>query len=454
MTVPGFLLAGTHSGCGKSTLTAGLLRAFSQRGRTIAPFKAGPDYLDPKLHRVAAGRTSWNLDGWFLDDAALREAWGRGSSGADLALVEGVMGLFDGADPVHFRGSGADLAMRLGLPAVLVLDASGVGGSVAATVLGHARLRPELDLAGVIFNRVASERHYDLLKTAVEAHTNVKPLGWAGKLGTWRLPERHLGIFRPEELPDLEANLQGLAMELASTLDLDTLASLARAPGNVPIETASSRGGLPVALARDTAFSFTYADTLDRLERLGVRWVPFSPLREDLPEGVAGLYLPGGYPELHAEELSRNGRFFASLRAAHAAGMPIFAECGGYMTLAEALVDAGGRAHPMAGLVPGRSHMAGRLQSFGYKRLTALKDTLFCAAGSEGKAHEFHHSVWEGEIPSPAWRSESLRGEGTWQGCAKGKLLASYAHLHFGGMPAWAEMWAANMREWQGTRTP
>ncbi|MDR3672755.1 MAG: cobyrinate a,c-diamide synthase [Holophaga sp.] len=449
MTTPGFLLAGTHSGCGKSTLAAGLMRAYVQRGRVVAPFKAGPDYLDPMLHRVAAGRTSWNLDGWFLDDAGLRETWARGSAGSGLALVEGVMGLFDGADPVSFRGSGADLALRLGLPAVLVVDASGVGGSVAATVLGHARLVPGLDLAGVIFNRVASDRHYGILEAAVRAHTDVKPLGWAGALKAWRLPERHLGIFRPEELPDLEGNLQGLARDLAATLDLDALAALARAPQGIPCLPPPPPGELPVALARDAAFSFSYADTLDRLERLGVRWVPFSPLREDLPAGVAGVYLPGGYPELHAGELSRNGPFFASLRAAHAAGMPIFAECGGYMALAEALVDADGRAHPMAGLIPGRSRMAGRLQSFGYKHLTAARDTLFCAAGAEGRAHEFHHSVWDGTIASPAWACRSLGGESSLQGHAEGNLLASYAHLHFGAMPSWAETWVARMRAWQ-----
>jgi cobyrinic acid a,c-diamide synthase len=448
MTTPGFLLAGTHSGCGKSTLTAGLLRAYVLQGKVVAPFKAGPDYLDPMLHRAASGRTSWNLDGWLLDDAGLRETWARGCACADLALVEGVMGLFDGADPVSFRGSGADLALRLGLPAVLVVDASGVGGSVAATVLGHASLVPGFDLAGVIFNRVASDRHYTLLRAAVETHTNVKPLGWARQFQAWRLPERHLGIFRPEELPDLEQNLQGFAQDLASTLDLDALAVLARAPESAPVATAPPPGELPVALARDAAFSFTYADTLDRLERLGVRWMPFSPLREDLPAGVAGLYLPGGYPELHAEELSRNGRFFASLRAAHAAGMPIFAECGGYMTLADALVDASGRTYAMAGLIPGRSRMAGRLQSFGYKRLTAARDSLLCAAGAEGKAHEFHHSVWDGETARPAWDCRSLRGEGSLQGHAEGNLLASYAHLHFGGMPTWAETWVDRMRAW------
>jgi cobyrinic acid a,c-diamide synthase len=451
MSVPGFLLAGTHSGCGKSTLAAGLLRAFVQSGRTIAPFKTGPDYLDPMLHRVAAGRVSWNLDGWFMDDAGLREAYARGAAGADLALVEGVMGLFDGADPVDFRGSGADLALRLGLPVILVVDASGVGGSVAATVLGHARLRPELHLAGVVFNRVASERHYALLKAAVEAHTEVRPLGWAGKQTSWRLPERHLGIHQPEELPDLPAQLDGLGRALAATLDLEALAGLARAPGQLPERLdAGAPGDLPVAVARDAAFSFIYADTLERLERLGVRWVPFSPLREDLPPGVAGLYLPGGYPELHAEELSRNGALFASLRRAHAAGMPIYAECGGFMTLAEALVDERGQSHPMAGLLPGRAHMAGRLQSFGYKRLTALRDTLFCPAGGEGKAHEFHHSLWEGELPPAAWRAEDLRGQGGPMGAAQGNLLASYAHVHFGGTPEWAMAWVARMRAWAG----
>jgi len=450
MNAPGFLLAGTHSGCGKTTLTAGLLRAFVRSGRTVAPFKTGPDYLDPMLHRAAAGRVSWNLDGWFLDDAGLREAYARGGSGADLALVEGVMGLFDGAGPVDFRGSGADLALRLGLPAVLVVDAAGVGGSVAATVLGHARLRPELRLAGVVFNRVASDRHYALLKAAVEAHTEVRPLGWAGNLAAWRLPERHLGIHQPEELPDLEAGLDGLARALAATLDLEALAGLARIPGNLPeIREPAGCGDLPVALARDAAFSFIYADTLERLERLGVRWVPFSPLREDLPPGVAGVYLPGGYPELHAEELSRNGALFASLRRAHAAGMPIYAECGGFMTLAEALVDAQGRAHPMAGLVPGRSRMSGSLQAFGYKRLTALRDTLFCPAGAAGKAHEFHHSLWEGELPAPAWSAGNLQGEAAPMGVAAGNLLASYAHVHFGGTPEWARAWVARMRAWQ-----
>lgn len=445
MSLPGFLLAGTHSGCGKTTLAAGLLRAFRHRGTVIAPFKAGPDYLDPMLHAVAAGRPSWNLDGWFLDDQGLREAYARGGAGAELALAEGAMGLFDGADPVTFQGSGADLARRLGLPVVLVVDGSGMGGSVAATVLGHARMWTDLDLAGVILNRLGGSRHFELQRAAIEAHAGVKVLGWMPESGDWRLPERHLGIVQPSEIEGLDAALDALAREVAATIDLEALAALARTPEAQPAVEPVPKGDLPVALARDEAFGFIYADTLDRLERLGVRWVPFSPLRERLPEGVAGLYLPGGYPELHAEALS-GSPFLAGLRAAHAEGLPIFAECGGYMIFSEALVDLQGRAHPMAGLVPGRTRMTERLQSFGYKRLRALRDNLFCPAGTEGRAHEFHHSVWEGAPPVPAWETASLQGEAGSDGFAQGNLLAGYLHLHFGANPAWAGRWVSRMR--------
>lgn len=442
---PGFVLAGTHSGCGKTTLTAGLLRAFRNRGVRIAPFKAGPDYLDPMLHAAAAGRPSWNLDGWFLEDEGLREAYARGSQGTELALVEGVMGLFDGADAATFRGSSADLARRLGLPVVLVVDGGSVGGSVAATVLGHRALQPDLDLAGVILNRLSGEGHFALQRAAIHRHAKVPVLGWVAASPEWQLPERHLGILQPHELGDLDGALDRLARTLEDTLDLAALQRLAIAPRG-PIEVSSvPAGDLPVALARDEAFGFIYADTLDRLARLGVRWVPFSPLREHMPSPIAGLYLPGGYPELHAEALSK-APFLADVRAAHARGLPIFAECGGYMVLCEALVDGAGRAHRMAGVIPGRTRMTDHLQSFGYKRLTTLADSLFGPAGSVGKAHEFHCSVHEDGLPNPAWRSESLEGASRVEGHAAGNLLASYAHIPFGANPAWADAWVARMR--------
>jgi cobyrinic acid a,c-diamide synthase len=227
------------------------------------------------------------------------------------------------------------------------------------------------------------------------------------------------------------------------------LASMARSPiaVNIPI-TKSLSSSLPVAIAKDAAFSFIYEDTLDRLERLGVRWVPFSPLRDRLPLDVAGVYLPGGYPELHAEELSRNGSLFADLRYAHSIGMPIFAECGGYMSMAEAMIGINGCTYPMANIIPGRSRMTNRLQSFGYKRLIAAQNTLLCPKEAIGKAHEFHYSIWEGIPNSPAWLSTGTNGNDAWQGHVDGNLLASYVHLHFGAMPNWANTWVTKMRRW------
>lgn len=453
--IPGLVLAAPNSSSGKTTLTAGLLKAFRRRGLVVAPFKAGPDYLDPLLHGAAAGRPSWNLDGWFMDDAALREAWARGGAGADLGLVEGVMGLFDGADPVSFQGSTADLARRLALPVVLVVDASNVAGSVAATVLGHAALWPDLQLKGVLFNRVGSEGHYRLLADAVRAHTDVRPLGFVPPDDRWHLPERHLGLHRPHDLPDLNERLGALADQLEATVDLDALTKLAARPdpGTSARILSSSAGDLPVALARDEAFAFVYADTLERLAALGVRWVPFSPLRDPLPEGVAGVYLPGGYPELHAGALSANRAFLGPLRErvrhGERGGLPCYAECGGYMILADSLEDAEGRAHSMAGLLPGRVRMTPRLQQFGYKRLRLERDCLLGSAGSEGRGHEFHHSTWEGASASPAYEATPTRGPGRLEGHAEGNLFASYVHLHFAANPAWAEQWVTRMRAWR-----
>ena len=449
--VPGLLIAGTHSGCGKTTLMVGLLRALWKQGIETAPFKCGPDFLDPQLHHVAAGRSSWNLDTWFMSDAALRETYMRGSCGAEIAVIEGVMGLFDGADHITFEGSSADIATRLGVPVILVVDAFGVGGSVAAMVLGHTRLWPKLSIAGVIFNRVSNEGHYRILKEAVEAHTNVTPLGYAGISAAWRLPERYLGIHRPSEIPDLDRSLDALAVELVKTIDVNAIRALAVHVACPLIEATAPAGEVPVGLAWDEAFSFAYTDTLDRMERLGIRWVPFSPLRERLPEGIAGLYLPGGYPELHAEELSSNAEFRVQLKQALSEGLPCYAECGGLMVLSEALVTLDGRTYEMVGAIPGMTRMTENLQRFGYKELETCSDTLLSPVGGKARGHEFHYSIWEDGPPQNAYSTHSVDNESHVEGYAQGNLLATYCHIHFASAPEWAERWAARMRAWKTT---
>jgi cobyrinic acid a,c-diamide synthase len=325
------------------------------------------------------------------------------------------------------------------------VDGSAVGGSVAATVLGHAALWPDLDLAGVVFNRVAGPGHYALLREAVAAHTRVRCLGYAAASPGWSLPERHLGIHRPFEIPGLEPALDALAAQLAGTVDLEALRALAR-PGPDGAFPPGLPADLPVGLAWDEAFSFAYTDTLERLERLGVRWVPFSPLRDQLPAGLRGLYLPGGYPELHAPALARNRPFLEALKAALAAGLPCYAECGGLMLLGQSLVTLDGRAHPMAGVLPGRAVMTDGLQHFGYCELETRRDTLLAPAGSRARAHQFHCSRWEGGEPD-AFLASPVRGVPVPEGFARGDLLASYAHLHFAAAPGWAEHWVGRLRQ-------
>lgn len=457
MNTPAFLLAGTHSGSGKSTLCAGLLRAYRNRGCHIAPFKAGPDYLDPKLHKAASNHESWNLDAFFQDEEGLLESFERNTRDADLALVEGVMGLFDGYDPVHFKGSAAHLAKLLDIPVVLVVDGAGVGASLAATVLGHKNLMPELHISGVILNRVSGAKHAELQQSAIVDHTGIPVIGYLPKQKNWSLPERHLGIHQPEEIQGLDQALDELAKVIEAHINLDALQTLARPVRSItdthaPQPSKHLRVGLRVGLSLDEAFNFIYPDTLDCLERLGVEWVPFSPLRDSLPERLDGLYLCGGYPELHAEKLSQNQTILAQLRQAHQDDLPIFAECGGYMLLGECLTDITGQSFEMAGVIPGRFRMTERLRAFGYKHITAECDNLLAQKGEVGKAHEFHHSQLEALNPAPAWKAEGLSGKSHQEGYAKGNLLASYAHLHFGAQRHWAERWVKRMEAWKATK--
>ncbi|GAA6760592.1 cobyrinate a,c-diamide synthase [Thermus oshimai] len=424
MRLPRLLLAAPHSGAGKTTAALALLLALRDRGLKVQPFKVGPDYIDPTHLEGASGRRPYNLDGFFLDEEGLLALFRHGARGADLALVEGVMGLFDGKDPLGRVGSTAQVAALLRAPVVLVVDAGGMAGSIAPLALGFARHHPGVRVVGVIANRVGSERHAEILKEALAAH-GLPLLGWLPKDPALELPERHLGlVLAGEAEPDWEA------LRTLPRLDLEGLLRLAQeapplpeAPPFLP-EKAPPR--LRVAYAWDRAFRFYYPEALELLEALGAELIPFSPLEDEALPQAEALLLGGGYPELFAERLSENGAMRSAVRAFPG---PIVAECGGYMYLSEGLW-VGERFFPMVGLAPGEARMAD-LPVLGYREVEALKDTPVARKGERLKGHEFHYARLP-PSPSPAWRR--VGGEEV-EGWTDGRVLASFVHLYLPARP-------------------
>lgn len=437
-SVPRLVLAGTASGVGKTSLAVGIMAALRARGRSVAPFKAGPDYIDPTYHGLAAGRPSRNLDSWLLPPANLLTLFQRAAAASDLALVEGGMGLFDGRSGGGEAGSTAELAKLLRAPVVLVLDVGKQARSAAAVARGFQTFDPTLDLAGFILNRVGSARHADLVKREVEAVTGRPVLGALPKSAEVELPERHLGLIPSSELGRAEAVVGRLGELVAEHLDLDTLLRLAEATPPPPVEvdelfpTEPRQPSRRLAVARDEAFSFYYEDNLDLLAAHGAELAPFSPLRDEaLPAGADGLYLGGGFPELFAERLAANRPLLEDLRRAAGAGLPIYAECGGLMYLAEQLTDFNGARHTMAGLLPCQVAMTEQRMALGYVKLRTRRDTLLSAAGRELRGHEFHWSrLSAGAELADAY--DVLEPSQRREGFASTKLLASYVHLHFG----------------------
>lgn len=455
------LIAGTASGVGKTTLTTGLIAAFRRRGLVVRPFKAGPDYLDPTYHALAAGTPGRNLDTWLVPHERLRAMFATATADADLAIVEGVMGLYDGAEYLDEVGSTAELAKLLDIPTILVLDVRAQARSAAASVLGFQRFDQDVPLAGVICNRVGSVGHYTGVKAAIAATSGLPVLGGLHRLADGAIPERHLGLVRADEGAQGAALIGALADAVEVGCDLDALLALASAAPSLTVES----GQLPlphdgprpvIAYAHDAAFSFYYAENLDLLRQCGAELRPFSPLADAaLPPGTAALYLGGGYPELHAAQLAANRPFLAALRAAIAGGMPCYAECGGLMYLTEGLTDTEGNHHPLVGLLPGRAVMRRRRSHLGYATVRALADTPLLRAGEAVRGHEFHYSTWEdapGDIPR-AYRMEPRRGaEARLEGFARGNLLASYVHLHFWSEPVLAKRFVAAAAGYGGRR--
>jgi cobyrinic acid a,c-diamide synthase len=448
MTPKRLLIAGANSGVGKTTLTMGLIAALRRRGLRVQPFKAGPDYIDPTYHTLAAGLPCRNIDTWMVPPHRALHLFNQAARSVDLALIEGVMGLFDGFSYESEAGSSAEIAKLVGAPVLLVIDVGKMARSAGAIARGYADFDSNLALAGFILNRCGSEGHYQGVKLAVEQATQRPVVGWLPKNAELHIPERHLGLVPIDERGELSNFITRVADLIDTYFDLDHIIELAAQAGSLAPQTSPERclnppnlnssGRAKIGVARDAAFSFYYEDNLDLLRQAGAEIVFFSPQTEaSLPPGLNGLYLGGGFPEMHAAQLAANLSLRESIRQAHAAGLPIYAECGGLMYLSEAIIDLEGRRHEMVGLVPGLTRMQPRLISLGYRLVESPTGNFLLPPGRTTRGHEFHWSLWETQTTAPAWLIQPRRSNETPRpdGYADGHLIASYVHLHFAHDP-------------------
>ncbi|WP_417671706.1 cobyrinate a,c-diamide synthase [Roseibium sp.] len=424
----GLLIAAPQSGAGKTTVTLALLRAMHHSGVRVVSAKSGPDYIDPKFHEAASNAPCINLDAWAMPEGQIRHLAASHAAGADLLIVEGAMGLFDGA--ANGEGSAADLAACLVLPVLLVVDCAKQAQSVAALVAGFQTFRDDLQIAGLILNRVGSARHEAMLRKALDP-LGIPVLGALPRLEGLVLPERHLGLVQAEEHSGLEDFLEGAAAICAERVDLGALRHLARpvTSANIDGQTALPPLGQRIAVASDVAFAFSYPHVLESWRRVGAELSFFSPLADETPDPDAdAIYLPGGYPELHAGKLAAAQRFKASMADAATRGVLIYGECGGYMALGQALTDADGVAHEMLGLLPLETSFATRKRHLGYRVIEAMSGTPWRGPLS---AHEFHYAtiVREGS----AERLFSARdAEGNMlddMGLRAANVMGSFAHV-------------------------
>ncbi len=447
--LPSILVAGVSSNCGKTTVTLGLMAALKESGIHVQPFKCGPDFIDPTLHEMVTGNTSWNLDIRMCGKKYVRSLFAQEATRNGINVIEGVMGLFDGGE-----ASAASLAALLSIPVILVVDSSSSAESIAAVVKGFESM-PQLPggIAGVILNRVASPRHLELARSAVHQYCRAPVIGWLPRKKTIEIPSRHLGLFMGSEAP-LGKDISILSSLIRSHLDMDAVIQISRksrgpgicAPAFSQDADEACRGPeVTIAIARDRAFCFYYPDNLRIIQCRGAELVPFSPTGDErLPEGISGIYLGGGYPELSARALSENQSMREEITGFARSGRPLLAECGGFMYLCRSITTATGRRFEMAGVFPADSFMQERLSSLGYRRAQL---TRACPLGTEGKrlfGHEFHYSRTEffGQVKT-AFRLEDGRNEGY----LSENTLAGYMHMHFGRTPGAAARFVETCRK-------
>lgn len=432
---PRIVIAATQSGAGKTTIVSGILAALKKRGLDVQPYKVGPDYIDTGFHEVASGKPSHNLDSWLVGEEKLDEIFFSPSTTPKIAVIEGVMGLYDGG--VGGVSSTAQIAQILRAPVVLVIDVKSMGTSAAAIALGFREFDKNINLAGVILNRVGSESHKKMIVDALEK-LNIKCFGAIKRNAEFVLPERHLGLVPTAENNFAEV-IEKICATVESELDIDALIKIAEtAPAvNFEIPTAKKIStACKIAVAKDAAFNFYYEESLHELEKLGAELVYFSPLEdENLPKDISGLIIGGGFPEMFAEKLQANKKIRRAIRAAAENFLPIYAECGGFMYLMESITDFwGGFNFEMCGVIPARAAMTDKLQTVGYIDAEILNDCIIGSAGDKIHAHEFHFSTAEVPADKNIFNCKRMRtGKEYRAGYAAKNIVASYLHIHFAG---------------------
>ena len=430
-----FLLAAPRSGSGKTTMTCALLMALKRRGCAPCAFKSGPDYIDPMFHRAVLGVESRSLDLFFSAPETVRALYAKGAAGHGAAVCEGAMGFYDGLGGVSDRASAWHLADTLGLPVLLVVEPKGQSLTLAAELKGLVNFRTPSHIAGILLNNCTARMHA-LLAPMLEKETGLPVLGFLPKLPEAVIGSRHLGLYTAAEVENLQQKLALLADAAEEHIDWPRLLALCeKEPPALPARAETPPARVHIAVAQDEAFCFTYAETLEAFRDAGAEVVFFSPLRDTaLPENIGGLYLPGGYPELHAKELSENTSLLREIKQKIESGLPTAAECGGFLYLGQSLTDAEGQSWPMAGVLPGEAKDAGRLVRFGYAALSADSDSMLFRAGESFPIHEFHH--WDSTANGTALAAKKPVGGAEWRcGFVNEHFYAGFPHLYWAGTP-------------------
>jgi len=439
-----FVLAGTGSGVGKTTFTIGLMKALQEKGKVVQGFKCGPDYIDPSYHTAVTGRVSRNIDSWMFSHDAVRDIVARASMDADVSIIEGVMGFYDGKSPLSDEGSAADISVVTESPVILIVNCTSMARSVAAVVKGFQLLSDKPNIVGVIANQVGSVGHYEIAKAAIEQECGIPVIGYLKRETGIDIPSRHLGLIPAIERGELDSFFDKLGALMAETIDLDLLLSLTKAP--VLQETGQLFAKQPtkdicIAVAKDAAFNFYYEENLALLRAKGATVQFFSPLaNEPVPAEADGLYIGGGFPEEFADTLAKNAIVKSSIREAITKGLPTLAECGGFMYLTEAITNSQGERHEMLGVIPGEVAMQTKLAALGYREIFGTKSNFLIGQDEQAKGHEFHYSSYSGTHETPAYETKGRFGNKQ-EGYQNGNLVAGYTHFHFVSNPKLVDNW-------------